>query len=335
MFENVFIESFNWKRDVPLTKDINFLERFQDKINWHLYFNKFPDMIQLSIIEKFHDNFDLHTIDYISINISLSNEVLENIRLFDKKRIFSRFDILFEGINEKYIDFYAISSNYNLTPDFVNEFSDKLHIPFLIHMRTLTFEVFLKNIDKCLTESGKVKHKIVSFLPFDIEYIKENRNLFKNKDLLEHQKLPTYFIKELLEEKPKLKKEINLARIPSDLDSEYVRELINDKGNRYEYTRYQACRSDEKLISLWDVIDEGVLYEYALVDSKFVQKYKEYIDFNLLFQCLDGISYYINELCENKKLFPEKFENYLKSTDEDEDFEDDFEDDLDFEDDFH
>lgn len=325
MFEQIFINSFDWKNTVPKTKDINFLNEFKDKINWELYLNKYPEMITLENVSMFNKFFNNKVKSLISKKIKLSNEVLENINLFDKKTIYLRDDILFEGINTSLIDYKELSKNRNLSSDFVDEFSNILDINSLIENRTLTFNAFIKNIDKCLTPYGYIKKNILYFLDFDIDFIQNHRNLFKNKQLLEYQKLPTYFIKEILLESPKLKKEVNLARIPSDLDPDYIRELINQGESLYEYTRYQAVRSEETLISLWDVIVESVLYEYALVDTEFIKKNKNIIDFNLLFSCLDGTRFYTNDLDNCIEIFQNEYAQYRANKLKEDDL-DDFED---------
>lgn len=322
MFEKIFINSFDWKNTIPKTKDVNFLNEFKDKINWELYLNKYPEMITFENVSMFNEFFNNKVKALVSKKINLSNEVLENINFFDKKIIYLRDDILFEGINNSLIDYKELSKNRNLSSDFVNEFSNILDIDSLIENRTLTFDVFIKNIDKCLTPSGYIKKNILWFLNFDIDFIQNNRNLFKNKQLLEYQKLPTDFIKELLLESPNLKKEVNLARIPSNLDTDYIRELINQGGNLYEYTRYQARSSEETLISLWDVIDERVLYEYALVDTEFIKKNKNIIDFNLLFSCLDGTRFYTNDLDNCIEIFPDEYEQYRDNNPKEEDLDD-------------
>lgn len=322
MFEQIFIDSFDWKNTVPKTTDINFLDKFKDKINWELYLTTYPEMITFEIVDEFYQFFNKKVKTLISRNIELSNTVLSNIELFDSQTIYTRGDILFDGIDSSLIDYTELSKNRNLSPDFVEEFSNKLDIESLIENRTITFDIFLNNLDICLTPSGFIKNKILWILDFDIDFIKNNRNLFKNKQLLEYQKLPTEFIKELLEESPKLKKEVNLARIPSNLDSEYVREIIQNGGSLYEYTRYQANRSDEKLISLWDVIDERVLYEYALVDKEFIINNKEIIDFNILFDCLRGTRFYNNNLDECISIFNEEYATFIENNPE-EDNDDD------------
>lgn len=330
MFEQIFINSFDWKNTLPKTKDMGFLDKFKDKINWELYLSNYPEMITFEIVEKFHPFFNKKVKTLISKNIELSNTVLSNIELFDVQTIYSRGDILFDGIDGSLINYTALSNNRNLSSDSVNEFSNRLDIESLIENRTITFDIFLKNIDACLTPSGFVKNKVLWTLNFDIDFIKNNRKLFKNKQLLEYQKLPTEFIKELLEESPKLKKEVNLARIPSNLDSEYIRELIQNGGSLYEYTRYQANRSDDKLLSLWDVINERVLYEYALVDKEFIIKNKEIIDFNLLFDCLRGARFYNNNLDECVYIFNEEYATFIENNPEEDNddswLDDDFDD---------
>lgn len=333
MFEQIFINSFDWKNTVPKTKDINFLNEFKDKINWELYLNKYPEMITFENVSRFNEFFNNKVKSLISKKIKLSNEVLENIKFFDKKTIYLRDDILFEGIDNSLIDYKELSKNRNLSSDFVDEFSNILDINSLIENRTLTFNTFIKNIDKCLTPYGYIKKNILYFLDFDIDFIQNNRNLFKNKQLLEYQKLPTYFIKEILLESPNLKKEVNLARIPSNLDSDYIRELINQGESLYEYTRYQAVRSEETLLSLWDVVDESVLYEYALVDTEFIKRNKNIIDFNLLFSCLDGTRFYTNDLDNCIEIFQNEYEQYRANNPE-EDNLDDFEDYDDYWDDY-
>lgn len=325
MFEQIFINSFDWKNTVPKTKDINFLNEFKDKINWELYLNKYPEMITFENVSRFNKFFNNKVKSLISKKIKLSNEVLENINFFDKKTIYLRDDILFEGIDNSLIDYKELSKNRNLSNDFVDEFSNILDINSLIENRTLTFNTFIKNIDKCLTPYGYIKKNILYFLDFDIDFIQNNRNLFKNKQLLEYQNLPTYFIKEILLESPNLKKEVNLARIPSNLDSDYIRELINQGESLYEYTRYQAVRSEETLLSLWDVIDESVLYEYALVDTEFIKKNKNIIDFNLLFSCLDGTRFYTNDLDNCIEIFQDEYAQYRDNNPKEDDL-DDFED---------
>lgn len=322
MFEQIFIDSFDWKNTIPKTTNIEFLNSFKDKINWELYFYKYPKMITFDNVVKFNEFFNKKVKTYISKRIELSNAVLANIELFDKYTIYSRADILFDGIDKSLIDYKELSKNRSLSPNFVEEFSDELDIPSLINSRTLTFDIFLKHIDKCLTPTGYVKKEILWFLKFDIKYIKENRGLFRNKQLLEYQKLPTSFIKELIEENPKLKTEVNLARISSNLDSEYVREIIENGGSLYEYTRYQANRSEDKLLSLWDVIDERVLYEYALVDKDFIIRNKDIIDFNLLFDCLRGTRFYSNNLDDCIHIFSNEYETFIENNPEEDDSED-------------
>lgn len=310
MFEKIFAESINWEYFVPNTEDFDFLDKYQDRINWNLLLSVKRNLINLENFLHFKNNFDKEAISCISRNIPLSNEVLDNQHLLNIQNLYRREDFFFEGIDVEKVDWELLSLHTRCPEEKILEYIDYFNLETLGKRCLIPKSIFWNDFKSYLNKEGKIPKKYICEQEINQDFVSNNLKYFDLESLLYNLPLEEEFIEKLLVEHKQDLCHLNLPRIKTQLSATFIRKHYLE-ANAFDWTRYQ-CELEKTGKELFDLLHIESLYIFKDYSEDFYVSHKKDVD---LYQVFPYVFELRNEekLSSFRKLFPEELKNYEQS----------------------
>lgn len=326
---NVFEKSIDWSKFIPKVYDIKFLKHYKDKlhIDYVLTDKKF---LTVEVLELFKDKLKPSYLQNILYRIQ-SNDLLDTFDEFFKENpnLFLRVDSQhFERYitpeNFDSIDFNELSNhvlNSRFIETYINQFDDLskfTEIPINLNV--------VDDIEPFIAPNGRLK--VRQYHGIDETFVRENLDIVDLKRVIKHVKLSPEYLSYLIENYDINVSDLNMARIPTRFDSDFIKKYQHTLLHSvigYELTRYNMDTEDI-LRDCLDVVQWSTVSKFKLLSLDFMKEFRDSIDWNERFEefmyrnyCLFSNEVYSEELELMIKEFPNEYEHYRETLEEDDD----------------